>query len=234
MNIEICFTPQEYRAECFMGYTAVVIDVFRATTSIATAFYHGCHAIIPVETVEQAFAQKEAVYPEAILAGERQGLLIPGFQLGNSPQEYTCEKVKGRIIIMTTTNGTVALHKTLETPQVYTVGFVNAMAVCLKLQSENKNVVILCAGTEGSFSLEDTLCAGLIADRLSSDAVLTDKAMAVQGMYRGFRLNMLKRVAQSSHARYLAQIGFTQDIKLCMEQDIFAVTPVFCKGILTV
>lgn len=227
MNIDVCLTPQEYRAEHYQDYTAVVIDVLRATTCIATAFANGCHTILPVETVEEAFAKKEQLYPEALLAGERQGLLIPGFNLGNSPLEYKREKIYGKMIIMTTTNGTMALKKVADAVQIYTAAFVNAMAVCLELRAHRQSTVIVCAGTEGRFSFEDAICAGLIADRLSDIATLADKALAAQSMYRGVRASLNKKVMESSHAKYLTQIGFGEDVDLCLEHDVYAVTPKF-------
>ena len=233
-NIEVFFTPDDYQAEKFKNYTAVVIDVFRATTSIATAFHNGCSQVVPVETVEQAFEKREKLYPEAILAGERKGLLISGFHLGNSPLEYGNGTVGGKTIVMTTTNGTFALNKAAGANKVVTAAFVNAMAVCSQLEKDEQDVVILCAGTDGRFSVEDALCAGLIADRLSSHAYLTDKALCVQAMYQGFSCNLVERVKQTSHALYLNQLGFINDVKLCLEHDVISVVPTFKDGVLKV
>ena len=234
MNIEVCFTPDEYQSKDYEKFTAVVIDVLRATTSIATAFSNGCQQIVPVEQVEQAFQTKEQLYPEAILAGERKGLLISGFNLGNSPLEYARDTVQDKTIIMTTTNGTVALNKAASAQKVYAAAFVNAKAVCFKLIAEGRPVVILCAGTDGRFSMEDALCAGLIADRLKDHYHLSDKALAVQAMYEAYKSNLVARVAQSSHALYLAELGFAEDVKLCLQQDVLDVAPVFANGILTI
>lgn len=233
LNIEVCFTPDEYQIDAYEGFTAVVIDVLRATTSIATAFSNGCHQIVPVEQVTQAFQNKEELYPEAILAGERKGILIPGFTLGNSPLEYNHSTVFDKTIIMTTTNGTMALNKASGAAKVYAAAFVNAMAVCLRLIDEGRPVVILCAGTDGRFSMEDALCAGLIADRLKGHYHLSDKALAVQAMYEAYKSNLVARVGQSSHARYLTGLGFADDVKLCLQQDVCSVAPVFANGVLT-
>jgi len=234
MRIDVCFMPAEYQAEHFIDYSAVVIDVLRATTSIATAFTNGCGQIIPVETVEQAFAKKEHFYSEGILTGERQGVLIQGFHLGNSPFEYSRENVGGKTVIMTTTNGTLALNKAAGAGKVYTAAFVNCLAVCDRLRQECRNVVILCAGTEGRFSVEDTLCAGLIVDRLSDVAELSDKAMACQAMYQGFSSNFAERVKNSSHAQYLTQIGFAKDVDFCLQHDHFTVVPEFSEGVIKI
>lgn len=233
MNIEVCFTPEEYQISKYEKYTAVVIDVLRATTSIATAFSNGCRRIVPVEQVQQAFYKKEQSYPEAILAGERKGLLISGFSLGNSPLEYGRDTVQDKTIIMTTTNGTMALNKASGAQKVYAAAFVNSMAICSKLIEERRPVVILCAGTEGRFSVEDSLCAGLIVDRLKDHYSLSDKALAVQAMYEAFKPNLVARVSQSSHAIYLTELGFGDDVTLCLQQDVFSVAPVFANGELT-
>lgn len=233
MNIEVCLTPDEYQIGAYEKFTAVVIDVLRATTSIATAFSNGCHQIVPVEQVAQAFQKREQLYPDAILAGERKGLLISGFALGNSPLEYGQNAVMDKTIIMTTTNGTMALNKASDAAKVYAAAFVNAMAVCSRLIEEGRPVVILCAGTDGRFSMEDALCAGLIADRLQDHYHLSDKALAVQAMYEAYKSNLVARVGQSSHAIYLTELGFAEDVKLCLQQDVFSVAPVFANGVLT-
>lgn len=232
MNLEVCLNPSDYRKENYRQSTAVVIDVLRATTCIATAFTNGCRQMIPVKTVEEAVAKKKELFPDALLTGERKGLLIPGFNLGNSPREYQPEVVKGKTVVMTTTNGTVALNKAANSLHVYTAAFVNAAAVCKKLQKNDSDVVILCAGIEGRFSLEDALCAGLLADRLSLNFRLSDTALAAQAMYLGYKDDLVNRMLVSSHAQYLVKIGFGQDIPLCLTHDVLDVTPTFQQGIL--
>ena len=130
MIIDVCFVPAEYDAEKYRGYTAVVIDVFRATTTMAAAFTNGCAGIIPVKTVEEAFAKREELGSDVILAGERGGVLIDGFDLGNSPFEDTKEAIGGKTLVMTTTNGTFALNTVLAAPCIYTVSLASCAAVC--------------------------------------------------------------------------------------------------------
>ncbi|WP_188396529.1 2-phosphosulfolactate phosphatase [Sporomusa sp. GT1] len=232
MNIDICFTPNDFDDEKYSKYSAVVIDVLRATTSIATACANGCKELIPVRTVAEANKLK-ANNPDILLAGEREGLLIPGFNLGNSPFEYTREQVASKTIVMTTTNGTLALTKASAAQKVYAMAFVNAAAITSALQQQQDDVVIVCAGSEGRFSLEDTLCAGLLAERFSKTAKLSDTALAAQAMYRDFAAELLPRVAESSHASYLRSIGFEQDVMLCLQQDTLSVIPVFENGTIT-
>ena len=231
MKLDVCFTPGDFQPELNSAPVGIVIDAFRATSSIVTAFAHHCSKLIPVTTVEEALALKETQFPEALLTGERHGRLIPGFNLGNSPFEY--RDVAGKTIIMSTTNGTVALQKASSCETVYAAAFINSAAVCRTVESVGKDVVIICAGSEGRFSVEDTLCAGLIADRLSSIAVLADRALAAQAMYQGFSNDLVNRVAVSSHAKYLTNIGFADDIDYCLQLDVLNVVPKFTQGMIT-
>lgn len=232
MKIDICFAPNDFDAEKFSSYNAVVIDVLRATTCIATACANGCRQIIPVRTIAEANHIKDK-NPDVLLAGEREGLLIPGFNLGNSPYEYTKEQVTGKTIVITTTNGTLALNEASAAKKVYIMAFVNAASIVSTLQYTREDVVILCAGSEGRFSLEDALCAGFLADRLSCETKLSDTALAAQAMYRDFATELLPRVAKSSHAKYLSKIGFEKDVALCLQRDTLNVVPVFFDGVIT-
>jgi 2-phosphosulfolactate phosphatase len=231
MKVDVCLLPSEFCSERYNGYTAVVIDVLRATTSIAAAVFSGCSAIIPVETVEQAWQEKEKD-PQAKLTGERKGKLISGFDLGNSPFEYTGEAMVGQRFIMTTTNGTVALNRAAAAAKVYTAAFVNISAVAHRLLVENQDVVIVCAGTEGVFSLEDAACAGNLAYDLQNQTILSDKAVAVKAMYAGMRHELFRQISNSSHACYLRDIGFAEDVKHCLTPDLYQVVPVFQGGII--
>jgi 2-phosphosulfolactate phosphatase len=233
MRISVCFTPQDYLQQTFVGgHSAVVIDVLRATTSIAVALSNGCRQLIPVATVEEAQTKKKD-FPGALLGGERQARLIPGFDLGNSPFEYSRVVVEGKTIIMTTTNGTLALKTAEEATKVYAGSFVNAAALCERLSAEDRDITLLCAGTRGRFSLEDALCAGLLTERLNGQAKLGDAAMAVQAMYRDFRDDLATRVACSSHASYLLDNGFAADVGYCLQTDVFDVVPEFREGFIT-
>ncbi|SDF47708.1 2-phosphosulfolactate phosphatase [Sporolituus thermophilus] len=232
MQIDVCFTPDDYLASS--ASVVVVIDVLRATTSIATAFANGCRKLVPAATVAEAVALKQDRFPDALLAGERKGLIIPGFQLGNSPFEYVRNIVDGKTIIMTTTNGTRALNFARNAAAVFTAGFVNATAVCECLANMGRDVVFLCAGTEGRFSIEDVLCAGLLVRCCGLSATLSDKALAARAMYEGVRSELLETVMASSHGRYLREIGFADDVAFCLRHDIFAVVPQYCDGIITI
>lgn len=234
MDIEVCFTPQDYlRQTISRHHTVVVIDVLRATSSIITALSNGCTQFIPVATVEEALEKKLEV-PGALLAGERQALHIEGFDLGNSPFEYSRAAVAGKTIIMSTTNGTVALKAAERAERVYVGAFVNAAAICSRLLADRQDVVLLCAGTQGCFSLEDALCAGLIVGRLKDKAKLGDTALAAHAMYRDFSGDLVARVKESSHAGYLVSIGFDEDVSYCLHSDMYNIAPKFIDGIVGV
>ena len=233
MRLDICFVPGDFQAQAYQAYTAVVLDILRATSSITTAFANDCHALVPVTSVTEAWEYKQQ-QPQVLLAGERQGQCITGFDLGNSPFEYTRPKVAGQTIVMTTTNGTKALTAAASCRNVYIGSFLNAAYLCQQLADEQEDIVIVCAGTEGRFSLEDALCAGLIADRLSRFYALSDTALAAQAMYRGAQHDLNACIGASSHARYLESIGFAADIEYCLRHDCLAIVPYFAQGIIRV
>lgn len=230
MYIDVCFTPQDYlRRDFAAGHTAVVIDALRATSCIVTAFANGCERFVPVATVEEAMERKSHS-PEGLLGGERHALKIPGFDLGNSPFEYTAAAVGGKTVIMSTTNGTVALLAAQKAGRVYAGAFLNAAAVCERLRAAGWDAVIICAGSAGEFSLEDAACAGLMAGRLAGVAKLGDLALAARAMYAGLACDLVKRVGESSHAANLISLGFADDVGYCLQQDMYSVVPQFIKG----
>lgn len=230
MYLDVCLTPNSFDKNQQGQDILVAIDAFRATSSMITAFAHGCKAIYPVQTVQNAWELK-ANNPHALLAGEREGIKIDGFNIGNSPTEY--QSLAGQELIMTTTNGTLALSQIEEAPRVLLASFLNCQAVCQELLQEKKNVTLLCAGTEGRFSFEDALCAGLIAARLSERCILSDTALAVSHMLRSCERDLLAIVSLSSHAAYLRKIGFEKDIAYCLQYDLYPVVPEYKNGKVT-
>ena len=231
MQVDVCLQPGDFAAQEYKHHTTVVIDVLRATSSIITAFANGSSSFVPVTTIEEARECKQR-YIQALLAGERQGRCIDSFDIGNSPFEYTEEKVNGQRIIMTTTNGTRALQAASFTNKVYIGAFLNAEFLCQMLAREKQHVVILCAGSEGRFSLEDALCAGLISHRLSNVSNLSDTAMAAKAMYIGAKDQISACVTASSHARYLISIGFERDVEYCLQHDRLTIVPVYSQGVI--
>jgi len=176
-SLHVHFLPTLVEPDALRGGTVVVIDVLRATTTIAAAIAASARAVIPCGDVEEA-RQIAAKFAESqvLLGGERGGLLIPGFDLGNSPCDYTPERVGGKTIVFTTTNGTQAMLRCREAARVLTAGFVNVSAVARAVQDvaraadESECIHLLCAGTRGQITGEDVLLAGCLADRISTFA----------------------------------------------------------------
>ncbi|MDR3196531.1 MAG: 2-phosphosulfolactate phosphatase [Planctomycetaceae bacterium] len=171
ISINVYPLPSYAQDEDLTDSVAVVIDVLRATTVIVSAFAGGVKDVIPVLDIEQARQQKELLEKKygkgsVLLGGERKGIPIAGFDLGNSPQHFTSEKIADKILILTTTNGTVALHAAKKARNLYVAGLVNAQAVVERLKNENK-IAIFCAGTDGEITEEDLLLAGCLVSRLS-------------------------------------------------------------------
>lgn len=233
MKIDVCLTPGQYSDKLYSSWVAVVIDVFRATSSMAAAFANQCKTIIPVETIEAALDMQSSC-TGALLAGERNALKIKGFDLGNSPLEFKPEVVNGKTIVMSTTNGTVALVKASQSTAVLTASFVNAAAVCRKLHELNNDIVLVCAGRKGEFSLEDALCAGLLADRLADSSELCDAAQFARSAYIETKPQLLLRVAQSLHAQYLYEVGLGDDVAWCLQHDILDVAPCYRDGLIQI
>jgi 2-phosphosulfolactate phosphatase len=166
-RVNVHLSPNLAAPERFAGGVAVVIDVLRATTTMVQALAAGCPRVLPCATVEAA-RQVAASLPAgtALLAGERDGLPLPGFDLGNSPLEFTPERCRGRTLVMTTSNGTRALLHAAAAERVLVAAFTNLGAVCEQLRHEMRPVNVLCAGDAGGVALEDALLAGALVGYL--------------------------------------------------------------------
>jgi 2-phosphosulfolactate phosphatase len=164
-KIHITLNARDIHEEDLCGKIAVVIDVLRATSVIVTAVSNGARWVKTVATIEEAFQLKS---PDVILGGERQAMPIEGFDLGNSPLEYTSQRVSGKGIVLTTTNGTLALSRSGTAEEVLIGALLNHQAVADYLFLKHLPVELICAGTNGEFSLDDFLCAGLICSTLQT------------------------------------------------------------------
>ena len=170
MRVDVFFGPQQMTAADTQGRVVAVIDVLRASTSIAAALHHGAKAVIPFESSEQAVQRARDFERGTVrLAGERKMLAVPGFDFGNSPLEFTPEAVEGKIVLMATTNGTGALLAVQGARDVVVASYVNFSAVLAMLRAAARggtDLAIVCAGRERQFSLEDAACAGRYARAL--------------------------------------------------------------------
>ena len=224
-------------ADDVRGKTAVVIDALRATSSIVTAFKNGCEKMIPVIELEEAHAvAKRLGRKSVLLCGERGGKHIESFDISNSPLEYGAEKVGGRTLVMTTTNGTRAINSAEGADKVFIAAFINAGATAKKLLASGGDVVIICAGSNGRFSMEDVLAAGAIISRLREAETLSlcDLSLAAQMLYKRYSQNLHEPMKDVGHYNYLKNtLGFQHDLDYCMQCDTADVVPVFSCGVIT-
>lgn len=228
MRIDLVLAPALTDEQALRDRSVVVIDVLRASTSIITALGNGAKEVIPVASVETAVRIAGNLAGDVtLLGGERHGKLIEGFHLGNSPAEYTAERVRGKTIVFSSTNGSQALVKARYAQELLVCGFVNISAMRDHLLTRDRDLVLVCAGRDGGFSLEDTVCAGMLIDLLlhdhRDDHALTDAARAAEVLYRALGKNVLRLVKSTDHGRYLEEIGFGDDLRLCADVDVLPV-----------
>lgn len=226
MNIEVCYTPQAYSLFHKDEAIVVVIDVFRATSAIVTAFYNGVNKMIPVATVEEA---KEYQKNGFMAAAERNGEMIDGFELGNSPFGYMNNKVKGKTIAISTTNGTQAIEASRKASKIVVGSFLNLDVLCEYLASQKKDVILLCAGWKNKFNLEDTLFAGAVVEKLTENTeyeTSCDSAIAAKHLYSIAKNDLFEFLGNSSHRNRLAKLDLERDIKYCLTPNQCPVIPV--------
>jgi len=225
MNIEVCYTQQAYPLYHKENTIVVVIDIFRATSAIVTAFYNGVNKMIPVATVEEAREYQKNGF---MAAAERDGEIIEGFDLGNSPFGYMNKKIKGKIIAISTTNGTQAIEVSRKASKIIIGSFLNLDAVCDYLIAEQKDVILVCAGWKNKFNLEDTLFAGAVLDRLTVDSNITydcDSAIASKHLYNLAKDDLFSFLSTSSHRNRLAKLDLDRDIQYCLTLNQCSVIP---------
>jgi len=230
-NLE--FTAKDIAKAVQKGDVIIVIDVLRCCSTIVTALANAAEGVIPTKTVKEALALHRK-HPEFVLAGERKGVKPKGFDLGNSPLEFSPQKVKGKHIILTTTSGTKAIISSKKAKYVFTGAFLNAEATAkaaLKIaEREGTGISLISAGTNGRFSLEDFICAGAIAESFSADNVEhSDAVSAALLTFKQARKSLDKVVQSGYHARYLMSQGFEEDVKFCCRLNVFQIVP-FLKG----
>ncbi|MEO5909426.1 MAG: 2-phosphosulfolactate phosphatase [Pelobium sp.] len=224
-KIEVCLTPALLPLYDLSNAIAVVIDVFRATSSICYGIENGAEAIIPVATVEECKSFENEGY---LLAAERDGKVVDGFDFGNSPFAYAAEKVKGKTVVLTTTNGTHAIEESKKDAfQVIIGSFLNLDAICNYLRNQEKDVFLLCAGWKNKFNLEDTLFAGAVVHQLKADDYfLDDSSTAANDLYEIAKDDLQGYTAKTSHSERLKKLGIEEDIKFCLNVNITQSIPV--------
>jgi 2-phosphosulfolactate phosphatase len=232
MNIEVCFSPQLYPLFHNPDAIVVVIDILRASSAITTAFFNGVGKMIPVATVEEARQYKENGY---LVAAERNGEIVEGFDLGNSPFGYMNNRVRGKTIAITTTNGTQAIEAAKASHQVVIGSFLNQDALVDYLRKKQRDVIFLCAGWKNKFNLEDTLFAGAAADSLIYKYGFNsacDSTIAAMELYKLAKHDLYAFLAHSSHRNRLERLDLERDIRYCLSPNQCPVVPVMEEGFL--
>lgn len=227
VTVDVAWTADQVDASFVRGGAAVVIDVLRATTTIAALLEAGARAVWPVTEVDGARSLADQL-GGALLAGERDGLPPTGFDMGNSPLDAVPQKVSGRDVVLTTTNGTRAIERCGEAKSLITAAFVNAgSAACWMERQGVERIYIVCAGTRGKFSLDDALCAGLLVLRISErrSCELTDAALAARTLFERFQTKPALGVAASHHAGALEALGLSEDVDYATQLDLLQVLP---------
>lgn len=226
LKIETCLTPALLPLYQIENSIVVIIDIFRATSSICYGIENGAEAIIPVAQVEECAAYREKGL-DYLLAAERNGEVVAGFDFGNSPFSYTSEKVSGKTIVLTTTNGTHALHLSRGAKKIVIGSFLNLSALCNWLKSQQENILLVCAGWKNNFNLEDTLFAGAVVDKLQSDAYRTDdSSTAANDLFQLAKNDLNTYLQKTAHSERLKKLGIEEDIKFCLQVDVTTAIPV--------
>ncbi len=234
MRVDVFFTAREVGPGDVAGRVVAVLDVLRASSSIAAALASGANAVFPGENSEAVVTRAKAFdRREVRLAGERRMRKIDGFDLGNSPLEFTPDAVEGRTVLMSTTNGTGAFAATQGAREVLVGAYVNFSAVLAVMRvalRKGADLVFICAGHEGQFSLEDAVCAGRFvhhATRRLPQVALNDAALAAVQLHRKFGDDLWGLFEASRHGQALAEAGFAADLVACATLDAHDVVPAY-------
>ena len=221
-TISTCLSPSLLHLYDVSSSIVVIIDVLRATSTIATAIYNGARSIIPVDSVAECIKLGKQI--DVITAGERDGKIADGLKYGNTPLQYTPEFIKGKILVLTTTNGTRLLHMALAggAPGIITGSFCNLSAVCDYLIKQNKNVILACAAWKDRVNIEDTLFAGAVISRTKNNFQLNcDASQIAETLYIQAKDNLFEflKDKNASHYRRLMGYGLEEDIRYCLTID---------------
>lgn len=230
MIVEVYFTPDEIAPDTVAGKAAAVVDILRASTVSAVALQNGAAEIYPADSLDNAEILADRLADKnPLLCGEREGNKVPGYDLGNSPLEYTPEKIAGRTLIHCSTNGTVAMGATKQASHRFMVGLVNTRAAVEELARTGLDVAVICGGQDGNFSLEDAFGAGriiaLLTEYFPEILLGNDHAGTAEYIYSKNHHDPLALLRDCSHGRYLAKLGFGRDLEICAQLDTASVVP---------
>jgi len=234
VRLDVHFGVQQLTSQDIQGRVVAVIDVLRASTTISASLANGARAVIPFESSEEAVTRSKQLERGAfLLAGERRMLRMEGFDLGNSPLEYSAAAVEGKTVLLATTNGTGALLAVQGARDVVVASYVNLTGVSSMLRAALRggaDISIICAGQERQFALEDAACAGRYVQNVSrrlSNVNLNDAALAASLLDRKYGDNLMRLFETAAHGRALAAAGFEADLAACAAVDSFPVIPIY-------
>jgi 2-phosphosulfolactate phosphatase len=233
VRLDVFFTPSQVKPVDTAGRLVAIVDVLRASTTVATALGNGAKTVIPLEGADEVISRSKEFSRSGVkLAGEQKMFPIAGFDLGNSPQDFTAEAVEGKTILITTTNGTRALLGVQGARDIVIASYVNFTAVLAMMKvaaSSNTDIAIICAGEEGSFTLEDAACAGRYVRAIPkrTSVVSNDAASASVLIEKRYGENIAKVFKESTHGQALHSAGFGDDLTAAAEVDAYPVVPIY-------
>ncbi|TAH27701.1 MAG: 2-phosphosulfolactate phosphatase [Cytophagales bacterium] len=224
-QIDVCLSPKLIQEYGIKGKIVVVVDILRATSCMVTALANGAQSIIPVATVEECSAYKGD--EKCLKAAERDGKKVEGFELGNSPYSYLDPYIDGSSIVITTTNGTLAIQLSTEADEILIGAFLNISALAQYLLTQEKDVLIVCAGWKNKMNLEDTIFAGALVQLIESKFSSTnDSTVAARVLHEIAKIDLFKFITgHSSHYKRLQSLHLDKDIKYCLQFDIYSIIP---------
>lgn len=236
-SLYTCLSPALLHLYRVNHAVVVIIDVLRATSTIATALYNGARYVIPVDNIPRCIELGKAM--DSITAGERDGQIAEGLQYGNSPFEYPREFVAGKTLVLTTTNGTKLLHLALEkgASHIITGSFPNLSAVCDYVVSLQQPVILACAAWKDRVNLEDTLFAGAVIARVKDHfSINCDSSQMAESLYEQARPDLFGflKNKEASHYQRLTNYGLETDLKYCLSEDLANVLPFYENGKLAI
>ena len=233
MNIDVIISADNIEESKIKDKVVIVIDMLRATTVITTAFMNGCREVIPCLTVDDAIRESERFNrDEFVLGGERRAMKIEGFDLSNSPLEYTQDVVKDKTVIITTTNGTRTLTKCKDAKRIFVASVINGVAVARKLMELDEDVTIINAGTNGEFSMDDFICGGYIINEMLSineNLYLTDIAKTAKYIYENNK-TIQSFIKDARHYGVMKELGLMEDVEYAMKKNITNIVPEYIDG----
>lgn len=231
-TLNTCLSPALLHLYDLKNAVVVIIDVFRATSTIASVLHNGAKCIIPVDTVPKAIEISKRI--DAIAAGERDGKIADGLQHGNSPLEYAPDFIEGKTLVLTTTNGTKLLHMALDNnaDTIISGSFPNLSSVCNFLIEQNKNVLLGCAGWKDRYNLEDTLFAGAVISKIKEHFTIhCDSSLTAELLYEQHKDNLVAFAPNLTHYhRLVERFGLIEDIRFCLTPDVADVLVVYEDG----